>query len=95
MSDNEQHDKDCPAYHTELGARCDCGLQYRARITELVKALDDQMGTPCEQIRHQQEVVKLQTHINELEEFRDYANKEYKKMQARVNELEAEQEPKE
>ena len=33
--------------------------RLRARVSELVKLLDDQYGTPCEQIRHQQEVERL------------------------------------
>ena len=34
--------------------------RLRARVTELVKLLDIQLGTPCEQVRHEQEVARLQ-----------------------------------
>jgi len=33
--------------------------KLRARVSELVSQLDDQYGTPCEQIRHQQEIARL------------------------------------
>ncbi len=40
--------------------------RLRARVSELVMALDRQLGTPCEQIRHQQEVEKLEAVNAEL-----------------------------
>ena len=35
----------------------------RERVRNLVKALDDQNGTPCEQIRHRQEVEALEAKL--------------------------------
>jgi predicted RNase H-like nuclease (RuvC/YqgF family) len=40
--------------------------QLRARVSHLVKLLDDQHGTPCEQIRHQQEVEELRAENDRL-----------------------------
>ena len=56
------------ATHTQIARMNDRPLmkalaeveRLRARVTELVKLLDIQLGTPCEQVRHEQEVARLQ-----------------------------------
>ena len=40
------------------------------KIHKLVFLLDDQLGTPCEQIRHQQQVEELEAKVRELEEYK-------------------------
>ena len=40
------------------------------KIHKLVFLLDDQFGTPCEQIRHQQQVEELEAKVRELEEYK-------------------------
>lgn len=39
--------------------------KLRDKVRGLVAALDDQHGTPCEQIRHQQEVERLRELLRE------------------------------
>jgi SMC interacting uncharacterized protein involved in chromosome segregation len=40
--------------------------RLRARVSELVSQLDEQYGTPCEQIRHQQESERLREALHNI-----------------------------
>jgi hypothetical protein len=41
--------------------------RHAAKVRSLTILLDGQLGTPCEQIRHRQEIEALQTRIAELQ----------------------------
>ena len=50
--------------YNELEVKCD---QLGRKVSQYAKLLDDAYGTPCEQIRHEQEIAELQERIKELE----------------------------
>ena len=67
----------------------------QARIAELVTLLDQQLGTPCEEIRHAQEMEVAQARIVELEARNGnlgkavaYATQKFTRQEARIAELE-------
>jgi len=43
--------------------------RLRGVVRQRTKLLDDQFGTPCEQIRHEQEIERLRTDLVDLLEF--------------------------
>jgi len=45
----------------------DCIVRLKDRVSELTRLLDNQLGTPCEQMRHEQETAKLVERVNVLE----------------------------
>ncbi|MBT8438907.1 MAG: hypothetical protein KJO91_04205 [Gammaproteobacteria bacterium] len=59
-------------------------MNYRS----LVAQLDDQNGTPCEQIRHEQEVETLQARISELEKESDELSDKCTEFEQRIEDLE-------
>jgi hypothetical protein len=53
--------------HNDLLAEIE---RLRSRVSGLVAALDQHHGTPCEQIRHEQEVERLRAALREITQLR-------------------------
>ena len=69
MTDIVERLRACPGVKYGTDPECNCAEaadeieRLRARVSQLVSQLDEQYGTPCEQIRHQQEIDRLREEV--------------------------------
>ncbi|HEY5797681.1 MAG TPA: hypothetical protein VIU82_21975 [Bosea sp. (in: a-proteobacteria)] len=57
--------------------------EARARVRELALLLDKQMGTPCEQIRHEQETTRLREALSSETAAREKAERRVAELESR------------